>query len=119
MRSIKDSGSRPDDLETDSGAGRCTPRAGNVELRSNPGLTFLSGQSNDGNHIGVVESGEHSYFFGVARASEFPVLNTDLQPLLSAAYCLRMHVVMRSTSGTSELHNRIASSLHSCCCSAV
>ena len=53
----------------------------------------------------------------------FPMIDmpvkTDLQPLLSAAYCLCMHAVIRSTSGTSALHSRMASSEQSRCCSSV
>jgi hypothetical protein len=60
-----------------------------------------------------------SCFLGLALASDFSPLNTDLHPLLSCEYCLCMHAVMRSTSGTSALHSRMASSLQSRCCSAV
>lgn len=59
-----------------------------------------------------------SDFLGRAVASTFSLLKTDLQPLLSDAHCLCMQAVIRSTSGTSALHNRMASSEQSrCCCS--
>jgi hypothetical protein len=45
-----DSGGCRDDIETDGGAGGCTPRAGKVGPRSDPGPYFLRGQSNDGDH---------------------------------------------------------------------
>lgn len=63
--------------------------------------------------------GYRSDFRGCALASTFSLLKTDLQPLLSCAYCLCMQAVIRSTSGTSALHNRMASSEQSRCCSAV
>jgi hypothetical protein len=41
VRIIKDGGGRRDGVETDGGARGCTPRAGKVRPRSNPG-TLLS-----------------------------------------------------------------------------
>src|SRR6267378_7776442 len=38
---VTDSGGCRDDMETDGGAGGCTPRAGKVGPRSNPGPYFL------------------------------------------------------------------------------
>src|SRR3982074_1870609 len=39
---VMDSGGCRDDMETDGGAGGCTPRAGKVGPRSNPGPYFLT-----------------------------------------------------------------------------
>jgi hypothetical protein len=41
MRMIKAGGGCRDDIETDGGAGGCTPRAGKVGLRRNPGPYFF------------------------------------------------------------------------------
>jgi hypothetical protein len=37
--------------ETDGGAGGCTPCAGKVGPRSNPGPDFLRGHADDGDHV--------------------------------------------------------------------
>jgi hypothetical protein len=92
MRSIRDSSGCPDDIETDGGAGGCTPRAGKVGPRSNPGPYFSKGQLNDGDHalrVSTVPEFAATYVWDMKRLHQLRVRGSGTQCLFLGIFEMR------------------------------